>query len=153
MRVVLLRVDSRLVHGQVIEAWLPFLDTRTIVVIDDTTSANLVLREVMKMAVPPGVELFFSTLAEFKTKDDILGTDERPVLLLCKDLRAALSIVRSVPGIDKVNLGNLHYSAGKKEVSPSVFLDDKDMIMVNKIRNLGVSIDVKTVPTDMNARI
>ncbi len=153
MRVVLLRVDSRLVHGQVIEAWLPFLNTRTIVVIDDTTSESLVLREVMKMAVPPGVDLFFSTLEELKAKRDILGADDRRVLLLCKDLKAALSIVRSVPGIDKVNLGNLHYATGKKEVSPSVFLDDTDLVMVGKIRELGVKVDVKTVPTDMNARI
>jgi mannose/fructose/N-acetylgalactosamine-specific phosphotransferase system component IIB len=149
--VVLLRVDSRLVHGQVIEAWLPYLNTKVIVVVDDMTSRDKVLKEVMSMAVPLDVDLFFSTVRDLVFRRGDVGPVDKGALILCRDLKVALVIVKNVPGIMKVNLGNLQYASGKKEVSPSVFMDEKDKNIVREIKGLGVEVNVKTVPTDVEA--
>src|SRR5262249_57994578 len=53
--VALLRVDNRLVHGQVLEAWLPALDAQGILVADDEAAGNVLARSAMALAIPPGI--------------------------------------------------------------------------------------------------
>ena len=53
--VALVRVDNRLVHGQVLEAWLPALDAHGILVADDEAAGNVLARSAMSLAIPPGV--------------------------------------------------------------------------------------------------
>ena len=50
--IALLRVDNRLVHGQVLEAWVPRLGARRIVVVDDEAAANPLALAAVTLAVP-----------------------------------------------------------------------------------------------------
>ena len=54
--VVLVRVDNRLVHGQVLEAWLPALDAHGVLVADDEAAGNVLARSAMALAIPPRVK-------------------------------------------------------------------------------------------------
>src|SRR5439155_1215011 len=54
--VAMVRVDNRLVHGQVLEAWLPALDATAILVADDEAAGNVLARSAMTLAIPPGVK-------------------------------------------------------------------------------------------------
>ncbi|NIO17747.1 MAG: PTS transporter subunit IIB [Deltaproteobacteria bacterium] len=148
MQIALVRIDSRLVHGQVIEAWLPFTGASEIVVVDDRTASDFMMKEVMKMAVPPDVDLFCSSVKDFVSGCWARGKESKRVLVLCRDLKVALSIVKEVPGILKINVGNLHYETGKKRISSTVFFDADDERIVRKLKDLGVQIDVKAVPSD-----
>ncbi|MDH3257844.1 MAG: PTS sugar transporter subunit IIB, partial [Deltaproteobacteria bacterium] len=65
MEIALFRIDSRLVHGQVIEAWIPYTGASKIVVVDDKAASDFMLNEVMKMAVPPDIELQCSSVEDF----------------------------------------------------------------------------------------
>jgi PTS system mannose-specific IIB component len=40
MEIALVRVDNRLVHGQIIEAWVPFIHAGCIVVVDDDVASD-----------------------------------------------------------------------------------------------------------------
>lgn len=153
MEIALFRIDSRLVHGQVIEAWIPYTGASKIVVVDDKAASDLMLNEVMKMAVPSDIELQCSSVEDFVSGQRIREGGGGKVLVLCRDLKVAITIIKRVRGIIKVNVGNLHYEAGKREISPTVFFDSDDEKIVRKIKELGVEIDVKAVPTDNKIEI
>ncbi|MFL5446580.1 MAG: PTS sugar transporter subunit IIB, partial [Myxococcales bacterium] len=47
----LVRVDNRLVHGQVLEAWVPALSVQAILVADDEVAGNALARAAMGLAI------------------------------------------------------------------------------------------------------
>ena len=53
---VMVRVDCRLIHGQVVEAWLPFISADCVIVANDEASSDPLQKTIMEMAVPPQVE-------------------------------------------------------------------------------------------------
>src|SRR5438874_13572281 len=57
MAVVLVRVDQRLLHGQVVEGWVPFLKADAVVIADDRAAADPISRIAMTSACPAKVRL------------------------------------------------------------------------------------------------
>ncbi len=57
------RVDNRLVHGQIIETWLPFTRARSIVVVNDELASDFLRQEIMSLAIPAGVHIEFVQVA------------------------------------------------------------------------------------------
>ena len=53
--IALVRVDNRLLHGQILEAWLPRLGAREVVVADDDAAASPLARAAMTLALPAGL--------------------------------------------------------------------------------------------------
>ena len=60
----LLRVDNRLIHGQVATGWISKSGASKIVVIDDKSAANEMLRDVLELATPPGIALEVYSVAQ-----------------------------------------------------------------------------------------
>ena len=46
------RVDNRLVHGQVIEAWLPYTGAKHLVVANDELAGDVIRQQIIELAVP-----------------------------------------------------------------------------------------------------
>ena len=59
-----LRIDSRLIHGQVVEAWLPGLKVARVVVADDEAAHSTLMRIAMGLIVPPELEVDILPLRE-----------------------------------------------------------------------------------------
>ena len=60
MSIVLARIDSRLVHGQVLEAWVPYVDADCIVVANDEVAAASFQCMVMQAAVPSSIDYWYT---------------------------------------------------------------------------------------------
>ncbi len=146
MPLVLVRVDCRLIHGQVVETWVPHTGANCLLVANDDLVGNPFLRSVMEIAVPPAVHVAFCGLAEVDrvmTAVDRLG--ERAILL-CATSGDALAIYRGGVRFSTLNIGNLHYAEGKVEVAPSVYFAREDFEAVHCLSHLGVAVTVKATP-------
>ncbi len=62
---ILVRVDNRLVHGQILEAWVPFLKAVSIIVVNDEVAGDLFRESVIKMVVPSYIDLYVFDVDEF----------------------------------------------------------------------------------------
>jgi len=69
-------------------------------------------------------------------------------ILLCASSGDALEIYRRGVRYAALNIGNLHYSSGKVEVSPSVFFAQEDFEAVDCLSHLGVSVTIRATPFD-----
>jgi len=142
------RIDNRLVHGQVIETWLPHTRARMIVVINDELAANMLRQEIMSLAIPDGVEIVFlpvSAVSAFFFRDAREDMDALVLFSSCADARAAFE---GGLGFTVLNLGNLHYAPGKKQICPHVALSKEDESCLNFFVQHGVKIDYRCVPGD-----
>src|SRR4051812_2334103 len=118
--IVLSRVDSRLVHGQVIEAWLPHTRAQRILVVDDAAAGDTIARAAMGLALPEDVKLEVRRVAEVDFL--AIAADSVRTLVLFRDVASLLAARARGFAPPSVNLGNVHAGPGRAAVSRSVFL-------------------------------
>jgi mannose/fructose/N-acetylgalactosamine-specific phosphotransferase system component IIB len=148
--VALVRVDNRLVHGQVLEAWLPALDAHGILVADDEAAGNVLARSAMTLAIPPKVSfqvLRLQAAAEL-LKPGGAGPQAERTLVLLRDVRDAVALHELGVPIPRLNLGNVHFGAGRKQVTPSVFLDQGELEALSRLASEGTQVEVRAVPAE-----
>jgi PTS system mannose-specific IIB component len=144
--IVLNRIDSRLIHGQVVEAWLPHLDVRRVVVADDATATDALAQVAFRLAVPPDVEVVTTPVAGVDY--GALSGDDVRTLVLFRDVRAAVAARGAGLPDGVLNIGNLHAGPGRVEVTRSVFLDDADRQALASLAKGGMRVVVQAVPAE-----
>ncbi len=145
--VVLTRIDDRLIHGQVVEGWVNFLKATCIVVADDRVASNPLQRSIMEISVPRGLRVSIGGVDEMC--ELILSGSfdaERVILLFSRPADVAHALKAGFRS-KAVNIGGMHYVAGKRKLMDVLAVDDADVRAFREISSLGVSIDVQTVPT------
>jgi len=146
MSLVLARIDCRLVHGQVVEAWIPHVKANSLIVANDEIEANPVLRSVMELAVPVGVKARFCRLDQVtKMLKEADRAGERSILLV-SNASDAMRARKDGAGFTVLNIGNLHFEEGKVQITSSVFFTPEDFNALQWFRSNGVSVYVKGTP-------
>lgn len=148
--IALVRVDNRLLHGQILEAWVPRLRARRVVVVDEEAAASPLAQAAMCLCVPP--DLPADVVAPGAADFAALAAAPEPVLVLFRDVRALARAVASgalTPArAPRVNVGNVHYAPGRRPVSASVFLDAEEAEAVAALARRGFEVEARAIPAD-----
>lgn len=144
--IALVRVDNRLIHGQVVSTWIPFLRADEVVVADDEAARSTLMKAAMTMAVPPSLRVAIERPADidWRTVDASPGR----VLVLVRDVSDAEAAVRAGLPLRRLNLGNVHFGEGRRAVSSSIFLSEPEMAMLSRLADHGVEIEARALPSD-----
>jgi len=131
--IALVRIDNRLVHGQVLEAWVPALSAQGILVADDEVAANPLARaaEVAAMLRPGGP-----------------GAPAPRTLVLVRNVRDAVALREQGVPLPHLNLGNVHFSEGRAQVTPTVYLDAAEIEALEQLGATGTEIEARAVPAE-----
>lgn len=149
MDIALVRVDNRLVHGQILEAWVPFTRSSIIVIVDDHVASDLFRETVIRMAVPRDVELIISNVEDFTNNYQYSrGQGKKKAIILFSSIADALRAFQGGFVFDRLNIGNVHSEECLKQCSPSVMLDAEDVKTIETFLEEGVHIDVRCVPRE-----
>jgi mannose/fructose/N-acetylgalactosamine-specific phosphotransferase system component IIB len=149
--ITLVRVDNRLIHGQVVEAWLPHLKVQRVVVADDEAASSPLIRAAMALAVQSAIEVQIQPLAQVDfaalTKDGVR------TLVLLRDVAAVPFAFAQGLTLDHLNLGNVHFGAGRRQVSPSVFLAEEEVQALQSLAEKGVRVEARAVPSEKSVEL
>lgn len=148
MGIVLTRIDSRLIHGQVLEAWVPHVQADCIVVANDAAAHTPLQRMIMQAAVPSGIRLEIGTLEDVAMLLSSPELSRKRTLLLFASSDDALRACRLGIAYAKLNLGNMHSAEGKCRYSCSIALDQGDIDNLREVEAAGVTIVSQCVPAD-----
>lgn len=147
--IILYRVDDRLVHGQVVEGWVPHLLAEELAVVSDEIAGDEMRRAIMRFATPEGVDLKIMTVEEASAYLPEAEKTQRKVLLLLPGLAEALSLSDKGLRIPSLNIGGMHYSAGKNlSIGKAIFLNDEDCAALKALSAAGIKIEGRGVPSD-----
>ncbi|WP_242341082.1 MULTISPECIES: PTS sugar transporter subunit IIB [Anaeromyxobacter] len=150
----LVRVDNRLLHGQVLETWLPRLGVKEVVVADDEAASSVLARAAMTLCVPPELPVRIEPLRAIDF--GALAESDRPVLVLVRDV-AQLAEARAAgltPARARLlNVGNVHFGPGRRAVTPSVFLSEDEIRTLRELAAAGFEVEARSVPTEAPAGI
>ncbi|MBI5561999.1 MAG: PTS sugar transporter subunit IIB [Deltaproteobacteria bacterium] len=146
--IILVRVDDRLLHGQIICSWVPHLKADTLIVASDDAAADELTSRIMEACSCK--ELYVTVM---KVEDavrrvhSIAGNGEGRVILIVGRVKDAMKLYESGIRFDALNLGNVHHDGGGRAVAASVILNHEDEECIERFASLGVAIDIRDVPT------
>lgn len=146
--ILLVRIDNRLVHGQVGVTWTSSLGANLIVVVDDDAANQPVQQQLMSMTADnAGVGIRFFTVE--KTINVISkASPAQKIFIVCKTPSVVKSLVDGGVPIKDVNVGNMHFSAGKRAITKKVYVDDQDVRDLKYIEAKGVNVFIQDTPGD-----
>ena len=145
--VLFVRIDDRLIHGQVVEGWVNYLKATRILVADDRVAANVLQRSIMEISVPHGLTVSIGGVQDICSQLCRMADKERAILLfsnpadVVRALKAGLTCTT-------INLGGMHYVPGKRKLRDVLAVDDTDVAALRDLLGRGITIDIQTVPTE-----
>jgi len=149
LSLVLLRVDDRLIHGQVLLGWGPALSPDRYAVIDDVM-AHDPFQAALLIATTGGIPVDVLSESDVPARLVALSTAPEAVIVLVRGLpeaaRVAAALARAGHAPPSINLGGLHYAPGKERVHDAVYLDPADRAALAELARLGVRVIVQDVP-------
>ncbi|EKT57284.1 PTS N-acetylgalactosamine transporter subunit IIB [Providencia burhodogranariea] len=145
--ILMTRIDNRLIHGQVGVTWTNSLGANLVVVANDEAAVDPVAQSLMDMVVSEGVQTRYFTLQ--KTIDVIhKAADRQKIFIVCKTPQDVLTLVQGGVPIKFVNVGNMHFVDGKKQIHKTVSVDDGDVNAFRELENLGITCEIRRVPDE-----
>lgn len=147
--IILTRIDNRLVHGQVGVTWTTNLGINLLVVVDDQVAVDPLQQQLMTVtAKSSAVGIRFFTVQ--KTIDIIHKASARQkIFLICRTPETVRKLVDGDVPIKDVNVGNMHFSQGKKQLSKKVYVDSKDLEHLHYIESKGINVFIQDTPDDL----
>ncbi len=147
MSVALYRIDDRLIHGQVVVGWGQAIQAGFIVLVDDEVRTSDWERELYRMGVPPSVDVEFASLAEAIERVPVWEADARPGIVLAGDIDTMAALCAGAPSVRRVNVGGIHFRAGRTERLRYVYLTDEEAARLRQLATSGVEVTAQDVPT------
>ena len=147
MSVVLYRIDERLIHGQVVLGWGPELAPERYVVVDDELSMERWEQGLYRLALPDGVTAEFLSVEEAVRDVGSLEADPRNTVVLTRSVSAMARLGEG--GLlrgREVNLGGVHYRAGRTARLPYVFLGPEEEQGLKDLQKAGAVVFARDLP-------
>ena len=148
-----LRVDHRLVHGQVVFTWTHFYAATRIIVIDDKSATDEFQKMALNMAKPAGCKLNIFTVEKALSKMPKVETLNDSVFIIFGCTHDAARFIEGYPKIKELNYGGISKKEGSKQFSEVVYLTDEEIEDTRKILNAGTSIYMQQLPTTKKERL
>ncbi len=148
MGIELLRVDERLIHGQVTVGWGSRLRASSYLVVDDHLATSAWERELMEMGAPEYAAVEFASVETAREHLAEWLASHEPAILLTRDLDHMVRLARGggLRGVE-VNLGGIHDAPDRREVLPYLFLTSTDRDRIRELEAEGALVSARDLPS------
>lgn len=139
-----IRIDNRLIHGQVIETWIPYTRAKHLLVVNDEFADDVLRQQIATLAIPDRISVDFIHVKEIVS---FARNHAMPdTLIIVADCEDAKRIHDEGFAFESINIGNLHYSPGKKQLCDHIAISDDDEKCLKFFANEEITLDFRCVP-------
>lgn len=151
--VAALRVDDRLIHGQVAMTWSKQLRVQGIMVANDDAAQDPTQKMALQMAVPSGIRVLIKPVDEIIRMLNYPRAAGMRILVLTRTIKDALKIQENVGKIEFLNIGNVGRFDGidaleKKILTPTIMLTQDEIQALKRLVELEPETCMQQVPND-----
>jgi mannose/fructose/N-acetylgalactosamine-specific phosphotransferase system component IIB len=143
----IVRVDDRLLHGQVIVGWGTALSVCPLLLVSDRVAKDAELAHTFRQLIPDEQEGGVVTLSDAAERWLRGDFNAKHAMLVVETPVDALRLVRLGVPMKVLTLGGLHFREGREEVLPYIFLSEWDRTTIRELQNLGVKVICQDLPT------
>lgn len=148
MKIVLARIDDRLIHGQVATVWSKVTGCQRIIVCDDDVAKDTIRATLLKQVAPAGIKSHVVDLDKaIRVYENPKYADDKCLLLFTNPTSVLYLVEHGVP-ITSVNIGGMSFKEGKHQITGAVSVDDKDIEAFKKLNEKGIELEIRKVDTD-----
>lgn len=148
MEISLVRIDDRLIHGQVATDWAKFSKCNRIIVSSDQVAEDTLRKSLLLSIVPPGLK------ANIITIDKTIEAYHNPknyevkalVLLTCP--QDAVRLIDGGVDINFINVGGMSYKTGKKQITAAVSVNQEDIDSFMLLNEKKVALKISMLSSD-----
>ena len=147
------RIDTRLLHGQVATAWTKQIAPNRIIVVSDGVAHDELRKTMIEQAAPPGVPANVVPISKMVevAKDPRFGATK--AFLLFETPQDLLRCIEGGVDIKKANIGSMAHSVGKVVVTNAIAMGEDDVKTLEELRAKGVELEARKVPSDSSEDI
>jgi len=146
--ITLVRVDHRLLHGQVAFSWTQYVGADCILIANDSVPNDELRKTTIKLAKPPSVKLVIKNIADSIEAIKSGVTDKYTLFIVVESVEDAWRLAREIPEIKSINLGGIKSKEGSRNISKAVNLLPDEITRLNELVGQGVEIEIRQVPND-----
>ena len=146
--VELLRIDERLLHGQVATTWVNAVGPDAILISNDEAVTNGMSKLALKMAKPAGCKLAIKTLEEGAALLNNPKSKDIKIFVITRTIADTLKLIKATDQIHRVNIGGVKKREGGKMVAAAIFLNDEDIADIKEMTALVDEVEVRMVPSE-----
>lgn len=144
----LLRVDHRLLHGQVAFAWTSSLSADCILIANDDVMKDDLRKTTLKLAQPNGVKLVIKTIEDAITAINSGVTDKYRLLIVVESIKDAYKLAKSCTQVTTINLGGTKAKEGTRNISKAMNVLSEEETMLKELMADGIEVEIRMIPTD-----
>ncbi len=144
----LLRVDDRLLHGQVAFTWTRALGVDCILIANDEIINDEFKRMTIGLAKPQGVKLVIKNLKDSVQAINSGKTDQYKLLIVTDSIRDAAFLASNSKVINNINLGGIRAGDNTKMISKAINISENDALIIRKLVEEGIEVEIRQVPTE-----
>ncbi|EFO66673.1 MAG: PTS sugar transporter subunit IIB [Lactobacillus iners] len=147
MNIVGVRIDGRLVHGQVANLWTPKLQADRIIVLDEQIINDNIQKSGLRMATPRTTHL---SVLDYKTAADHLLNDRygtQRLLLVAKRPKEFLDLIDMGVKIDSINVGTMSQTNTTQMITKQINVEQEDIKVFDELNAKGVHLFAQLNPS------
>lgn len=150
----LIRLDERMIHGQVATRWSRLLGVDRIIVANDEAAKNSLVRQSLMMAAPNGIKAAVVSVDQMIAMMKDPKAADHDILIIVSRPQDLLKAVQNVDGIRKINVGNYGRSAEKKNgeprkaYEPNLYAYPEEAEIFRQVAACGIPASYQTIPED-----
>lgn len=146
--ITLLRVDHRLLHGQVAFSWTQYVGADCILIANDSVPGDELRKTTIKLAKPPSVKLVIKNINDSIEAIKSGVTDKYNLFIVVESVNDAWRIASAIDEIKSINLGGIKAKEGSKNISKAINLLPTEIEQLQQLVGKGVEVEIRQVPSD-----
>ena len=145
----LLRVDHRLLHGQVVVSWFDNVGANTILVANDAVANDEFRKSAIRLAKPENAKLVMKSIDDSIDAINSGVTDKYQMLVVVESVGDAEKLIRGTQGqITSLNLGGTKPREGTKNYSKTINLTELEADLLAGLQQDGVEVYIQQIPSE-----
>ena len=137
--IIHIRIDDRLIHGQVAARWSTGLGASRIMVANDQVAADEMQKGILRMVAPPGIAT--SIISKEKAATNILAGKYA-------NQKDALDLMDRGLEIKEINVGNMAKRDNTVQIKKSLSITKEEFENFKELMNRGVRLTARMVPDE-----
>ncbi|EPO7998334.1 PTS sugar transporter subunit IIB [Klebsiella pneumoniae] len=146
--ITLLRVDHRLLHGQVAFSWTQYVGADCILIANDSVPGDELRKTTIKLAKPPSVKLVIKNVNDSIEAIKSGVPDKYNLFIVVESVNDAWRIASAIDEIKSINLGGIKAKEGSKNISKAINLLPTEIEQLQQLVGKGVEVEIRQVPND-----
>lgn len=144
----LVRIDHRLIHGQVALTWTNAISADCILVANDEILNDPIQKTTLKLAAPRNVKVVIKSIQDSIDAINSGKTDKYKLFVVTKTISDAKRLANGVEQIKSVNIGSVKETSGSSALTHTIFVTEEERAELKGMVSEGIEVFAQQVPTD-----